>query len=56
MKWDTVQQLVRILLYTGGGYFFGEATVEGELFQAAAAGVLSIGAFLWWWMWEHQRN
>lgn len=48
MTWGTIQQLARILLYSTGGYLFGEAVVEHEMFQAAVEGALTIGAFLWW--------
>ena len=55
MNWDSIQQLLRILLYAIGGYFLGDAVTEGEAFQAAVGGVLSVGAFIWWLMWERQR-
>lgn len=48
MNWATLQQLIRILLYSGGSMAFGTATADGELFQAAIGGVVSIGAFVWW--------
>lgn len=55
MKWDTVQQVLRIALYSGGGYLFGDAVAQSEMYQAAAGGLLSVGAFLWWWFWERNR-
>ena len=48
MNWATLQQLIRILLYSGGSMAFGEGTADGELYQAAIGGVVSISAFVWW--------
>lgn len=50
MKWDTVQQLIRILGYAGGSYVLGEGVADGEMYQAAIGGAVNIGAFLWWWV------
>lgn len=52
MTWDTVQQLLRIVLYTLGAFLFGDATASGELYQGLIGGVISAGAFLWWWFWN----
>lgn len=55
MTWDTVQQLVRIILYSLGAFFFGDATANGELYQGLIGGALNVGAFLWWFFWERAR-
>lgn len=55
MNWDTIQQVLRILLYTLGGWAFGDAVAQGAEFQAAVGGVLAVGAFLWWALWERKR-
>lgn len=55
MTWDTVQQVLRIILYSVGAFLFGESTADGELFQGLIGGVLSVGAFAWWWFWERTR-
>lgn len=52
MTWNSIQQLLRIALYTGGGIVFGESFMDGELAQSAIGGLLSIGAFVWWLVWE----
>lgn len=56
MTWDSIQQVVRIVLYALGGWLLGDAVTQGEAFQAAVGGVLSIGAFVWWWFWERNRT
>lgn len=55
MNWDSIQQVLRIVLYAVGGYFLGDAVTEGEAFQAAVGGVLAVGAFVWWLAWQRQR-
>lgn len=56
MTVDTIQQLVRIVLFALGGYFLGDAVTQGEMFQAAVGGVLSIVAFVWWRLWDSKRE
>lgn len=55
MNWDTIQQVLRIVLYAGGGLVFGDAVKDGELFQQAVGGLMSVGAFVWWYVWERKR-
>lgn len=55
MNWDTIQQVLRIVLYAGGGLVFGDAVKDGELFQQAVGGIMSVGAFAWWFIWERKR-
>lgn len=47
MNWETLQQIIRIVLYTLGGYFLGAEVAQGPEFSAAVGGILAIGAFLW---------
>ena len=55
MNWDTIQQLIRIIMYAGGSFFLGDAIANGELYTAMVSGVVSVGAFLWWFLWERNR-
>ncbi|MDP2410342.1 MAG: hypothetical protein Q8M26_08655 [Pseudolabrys sp.] len=56
MNWDSVQQVVRIVLYSAGAYVLGDGVANGESFQALIGGVLNIGAFVWWYVWERKRD
>ena len=52
MNWDTIQQFIRIALYSLGSAYFGSEFADGEVFQAAIGGAVAIGAFIWWLYWE----
>lgn len=55
MNAGTIQQLVRIVLYTGGSVVLGQGIADGEMFQAALGGLAPVIAFLWWLLWERNR-
>lgn len=48
MDWNVIQQLIRITLYNAGALFLGKSVADGDLYQAAIGGVISILAFGWW--------
>jgi hypothetical protein len=48
MDWSVIQQLIRIALYNAGALFLGKSVADGDLYQAAIGGVVSIVAFGWW--------
>ncbi|WP_088342458.1 MULTISPECIES: hypothetical protein [Rhodomicrobium] len=55
MNWDTVQQLLRIILYSVGAFVLGDAVASAELYQGLIAGTVNVAAFAWWWFWERNR-
>jgi hypothetical protein len=48
MDWQTIQQLLRIVLYSAGAFLFGDAVANGSQYQALIGGVINVGSFLWW--------
>lgn len=56
MNWDSIQQVLRIVLYALGGWAFGDVVAGDVTFQNAVSGVLAVGAFVWWFFWERQRS
>jgi hypothetical protein len=56
MNWDTIQQLLRIIAYAAGSYFLGDAAANGETYQAAVGGLISIAAFIWWAVQERKKK
>jgi hypothetical protein len=42
------EQMIRIAMFTGGAYLFGDATVNSAEYQQFAGAVLQVAAFGWW--------
>lgn len=55
MDWNAIQQVLRILMYSGGSFYFGQEFADGEMYQAAIGGVIAVGAFLWWLYWNSKQ-
>ena len=55
MNFSTIEQLIRILAYALGSYFLGAGVADGELYQAAIGGGVSVIAFIWWLVFERNR-
>lgn len=55
MNLGTIQQLVRIVLYSAGGIFFGSGVADGDLFQQVLGASGAIVAFFWWLFFEKNR-
>lgn len=45
---SSFEQLIRIALNAGGAAIFGDAVAGGDMYQAAAGGVVSLISFGWW--------
>ena len=46
----SMEQLIRIGLYTVGGYLLGDGVAQSAEFQGAIGGVVAIGTFAWWFV------
>ena len=55
MNVDTIKQLVRIIGYAAGSYFFSAGVADGELFQQALGGGVAVVAFIWWVITERNK-
>jgi hypothetical protein len=55
MNAGTLQQLVRIVMYSGGSMLLGQGIADGEMFQAVIGATGPIVAFIWWFFWERNR-
>lgn len=55
MQWSTIEQLIRIVGYAAGAYFLGDGVANGEMFQAALGGLVAVGSFAWWLIFEQTR-
>jgi hypothetical protein len=43
MTWDTIQQLIRIVLYSIGAFLLGDAVAAGDQFQGLIGGIVNVG-------------
>ena len=48
MNADVITQLIRIVGYAAGSYFFGDAVAKGDMYQAALGGAAAVASFVWW--------
>lgn len=45
-----LEQLIRMGMNAGGAAIFGQAVTQGDLYQGAIGGVISLIAFAWWYI------
>lgn len=56
MNWDSVQQVLRIVLNAAGGVLIGKGYLNEEMATTLIGGVLSLGSVVWWFVWERGRT
>ena len=55
MKWDTVQQFVRMGLQAGAGALVAKGYINESAAEALVGGALSLSSVAWWMVWERKR-
>lgn len=56
MNWDSIQQVLRIVLNALGGVLIGKGYLTAETSTTLIGGLLSIGSVGWWFIWERNRS
>jgi uncharacterized membrane protein len=56
MNWDTIQQLLRILLQIAAGFLISAGYLNQEMAATASGAVLSLAGVLWWAFWNGKRD
>jgi hypothetical protein len=56
MTWDSIQQVLRILLNAAGGVLIGKGYLTEEMSTTLVGALLSIGSVSWWFFWERNRT
>lgn len=57
MKWDNIQQLLRIAMYMAGGHLVAEGYLEDDAAVEAMVGaVVTLGGLAWWAYWNKFRD
>ncbi|CUX21226.1 conserved hypothetical protein [Agrobacterium genomosp. 5 str. CFBP 6626] len=52
MEWNTVQQLLRILLQFGSGVLISKGVLTEEMAVTLTGGVISVASVVWWLVWN----
>ncbi len=55
MDWNSVQQFIRIVMQFFGGVLVSYGWLDEAGLQALTGAVISVGAFVWWWVWNRKR-
>jgi hypothetical protein len=55
MTWDTIQQLIRIIMQVVSGMLVGKGIITEDLGVALIGGVLSLSQVAWWAFWQRTR-
>ncbi|MBW9076959.1 hypothetical protein JNB84_03260 [Rhizobium pusense] len=52
MDWNTVQQLLRILLQLGSGVLISKGVLTEEMAVTLTGGLISVASVIWWVVWS----
>ncbi|NSZ57753.1 hypothetical protein FY145_06880 [Agrobacterium tumefaciens] len=52
MDWNTVQQLLRILLQFGSGVLISKGVLTEEMAITLTGGIISVASVVWWLVWN----
>lgn len=55
MTWDTVQQLIRIILQIAAGWLLSLGYITEEMATTLVGSVLSLAGIVWWALWQRGR-
>jgi hypothetical protein len=55
MTWDTIQQLVRIIMQVVAGMLVSKGIITEEMGVTLIGGVVSLGSVAWWVLWQRSR-
>jgi hypothetical protein len=55
MTWDTVQQLVRIIMQIAAGFLVQRGLITEAMSTTLVGSVLSLGGIAWWMLWDRTR-
>jgi hypothetical protein len=56
MNWDTIQQLVRVIMQVLAGMLISKGLITAEMGVTLTGAVVSIGGIAWWVFWQRHRT
>lgn len=54
-NWDTIQQLVRILMQVLAGALVSKGIITEEMGVTLTGAIVSLGSVAWWAIWQRHR-
>lgn len=55
MNWDTIQQLVRIVMQVLAGFLISKGYITQEMGVTLTGAIVSLGGVAWWALWQRNR-
>lgn len=55
MTWDTVQQLVRIVMQLVAGFLVQRGFITEDMSVTLVGAVVSLGGIAWWALWNNNQ-
>ncbi len=55
MNWDTIQQLVRIVMQLGAGVLVQRGLITEEMSVTFVGSLVSLAGIAWWMLWDRSR-
>jgi hypothetical protein len=55
MTWDTVQQLVRIIMQIAAGWMLNKGWITADMVNTLVGALVSVGGIIWWAAWQRTR-
>ena len=55
MTWDTIQQLVRVIMQVVAGMMISRGLITEEMGVALTGAIVSLGGVAWWVLWQRNR-
>lgn len=56
MTWDTIQQLLRILMQVVAGMLVSKGLITSEMGVTLTGAIVSLGSIAWWVFWQRGRS
>ena len=56
MNWDSVQQLIRIVLQFLSGFLVGKGILDAANAEVLTGALLSLASVAWWYFWNRKAK
>ena len=55
MNWDTLQQLIRIVMQLVAGWLLSSGWITADMATGLVGAVVTLAGVAWWALWERSR-